>query len=104
MGSRSSKFTKLTTRQPDPRKLTDAVVSDLASLVRLCGTGSGKGHPSSRQERRAAMRALRHHVKTAVGRNIDFGRIFIPPKYPNRMTDDLKTVGELCKRDVRKKN
>lgn len=101
MGTRSSRFTKFRRRSVDPRILADKVVEELAFLVRLHGTGSGTGHPSNRRERRAAMKALRLHVKTKVGLTVDYGRKTLPPKFPDRRTSEY-TAHELFTRDSRK--
>ena len=87
MGTRSSKYTKSHRLSPDPRVLNDSTLEAVTSLVRLHGTESGKGHPSSRQQRRAALKALRLHIKVNVGRYAPPGRLEpIPPKYPHRTT------------------
>lgn len=103
MGIRSSKYTKFQNKtQVDPRILPDETVEALKSLVILHGTGSGKWHPSNRRERRAAIKALRLHVKTKIGLTKDYGRIKIPPKFPRRRTATYKTASIACKRDMRR--
>lgn len=101
MGTRSSKYTKFDPKtQRDPRVLNDETLEAVTSLVRLHGVGSGRGHPSNNRQRRAALKALRLHVKVAVGHHAP-GRIKpTPPKFPNRRTDN-RTSGEVFTRDSR---
>lgn len=90
MGTRSSKYTGFTSRKADPRVLSDNDLHRLKSLVLTDGVwdpalGARIPAPTStRRERRDALRRLRAHVKVKLGRYTDYGRIHIPPKFPNR--------------------
>ena len=85
MGTRSSKYTRFKLRTPDPQLLNEEAIEELGSLLVIAGTGSGKAHPSTRRERRAAAKMLKYHVRTVLGLTKDYGRINVPPKFPSRL-------------------
>lgn len=100
MGTRSSKYSRSNRIARDPRILNEETLEAVTSLVRLHGTGSGKGHPSNRRQRRAALKALRLHVKVSVGHHAP-GRLEpVPPKYPLRTTANA-TTGDVFTQDSR---
>ena len=101
MGTRSSKYTKYHPKlSRDCRVLNEETLSAVMSLVRLAGSGSGKGHPSNHRQRRAALKALRLHTKVAIGYHAPGRMKPTPPKYPHRMTGHT-TSGELFTQDNR---
>ncbi len=85
MGTASSRYTGFKPkRMPDRRVLSDGEIKALLPLVRIAGTGQGRVHPSSRQDRRHALRKLRLHVKVKTGHKFDYDRQHTPPKFPDR--------------------
>lgn len=102
MSTPSSFYTKWNKRKPDPRILNDETISALRQLALLVGSRSGKGHPSTRRQRAAAMKALRLYAKVKTGYPFDFGRQYTKPKFPNRRTTHHITAADVIAPDQRR--
>ncbi len=82
MGSRSAKYTGWK-KQPDPRILDEKTFGEAETLLMIRGEVA-RAHPSTRRERRAALKRMKLHMKTKLGIPPRYGRRDIPPKFPSR--------------------